>query len=514
MDAAHLAKVADVAEPASFDPGAVVFREGDAADGLYVLESGRVTVSQKLPEAELREGDRPDKIIGLLEKGAYFGEMALLNDEPRSATIQADGACVCLRVDKRSFLSLLGPIRETLEARMPEALSPISPKRSLAPAPKRYAPDIHALAVVKPLGAGGFARVALARDPKTRRLYALKMIAKHRLLSQRPERRTRALKNEKEALEELSHPFVLSLAGSAQDARHCYLLFEACLGGELFGVMQEYGGMPERVAAFYGASVALALQHVHLLGYVYRDLKPENVLLDHLGFVKVCDFGFARKVADRAYTQCGTPDYVAPEMLLKQGVNFAADWWALGVLLYEMVNVSPPFSGPDGDYEETFANILESEPAYPSHFSKPLQKLVEGLLKKDVKDRLGYQRGGAEDVISDAFFGSVDFDALANATRDAGARRFGDATSASADVRGARLALGPPPESRSRTPRRCKPPWSPRLNAPDDASYRRPRGNVFEGSRRRRDGCRADVPRGRVARGRAAEIIEDGASAA
>ena len=120
-----------------------------------------------------------------------------------------------------------------------------------------------------------------------------------------------------------------------------------------------------------------------MLEFVYRDLKPENVLLDAHGFVKLCDFGFAKKVADRTYTQCGTPDYVAPEMLMGQGVNQACDWWALGVLLYEMCASYPPFTDKSGQDMKTFANILKGELAWPddTSFSAPMKGLIEGLLQ-------------------------------------------------------------------------------------------------------------------------------------
>ena len=158
---------------------------------------------------------------------------------------------------------------------------------------------------------------------------ALKCINKKALISAHAKSRTSRLLFEKQALDELHHPFLISMMSAYQDRVNIYLLLDVALGGELYQVMSEVADtMDEPMAKFYTASLTLALQHVHLLEFVYRDLKPENVLLDRHGFVKLCDFGFAKKVVDRTYTKCGTPDYVAPEMLLNQGVNQACDWCA------------------------------------------------------------------------------------------------------------------------------------------------------------------------------------------
>ena len=191
------------------------------------------------------------------------------------------------------------------------------------------------------------------------------------------------------------------------------------MGGELFGLLERMERLPEPMARFYVGSVALAFQHIHHLEYVYRDLKPENVLLDGHGYVKLCDFGFAKKVVDRTYTQCGTPDYTAPEMLLNQGVNQACDWWALGVVVHELVSGYPPFTDGDGEDMKTFAKILKGDLTLPeATFSSTCRDLIRQLLQVKVVSRLGYLKGGADDVLAHPWFADVkfDWDGLVNKT--------------------------------------------------------------------------------------------------
>ena len=151
--------------------------------------------------------------------------------------------------------------------------------------------------------------------------------------------------NEKRIMAETDHPFCIRLIAAYKDRTHLYMVLEICQGGELFSLLQKERKLDEPASAFYGASVMLAFEYLHNRNIIYRDLKPENLLLDGKGYLKVVDFGFAKLIKDRTWTLCGTPEYLAPETIRNKGHGKGVDWWALGILIYEMMTGFPPFCG-------------------------------------------------------------------------------------------------------------------------------------------------------------------------
>jgi serine/threonine protein kinase len=146
------------------------------------------------------------------------------------------------------------------------------------------------------------------------------------------------IKSEKNLLASIQHPFIVNLIESFTDDLNIYLVFELIQGGEIFRLLRKESMFPNDVALFYIAEITLAFEHLHSQKIAYRDLKPENLLIGSDGHLRITDFGFAKKIEDRSYTLCGTPEYLAPEIILQQGHNHAVDWWALGVLLFEMLS--------------------------------------------------------------------------------------------------------------------------------------------------------------------------------
>merc|ERR1719453_2943858 len=163
--------------------------------------------------------------------------------------------------------------------------------------------------------------------------------------------------NEKRIMSEIDHPFIVRLMETFKDDNRLYMVLEFCPGGELFSLLQRERRLNEEAAAFYGCMVMLAFEYLHNLNIIYRDLKPENLMIDAKGYIKVVDFGFAKHIKDRTWTLCGTPEYLAPETIRNKGHGKGVDWWALGILIYEMVVGIPPYNGDTA--MQTYTQILE-----------------------------------------------------------------------------------------------------------------------------------------------------------
>ncbi|KAH7103257.1 Pkinase-domain-containing protein [Auriculariales sp. MPI-PUGE-AT-0066] len=279
-------------------------------------------------------------------------------------------------------------------------------------------PKLADLVVETLLGTGTFAKVLLVRNnnaskrPDLPEFFALKVLRKTEMVRQR---QVDHIKAERLLLSRISHPFIVRLYGAFQDQLNVYLLLPFIPGGELFSHLRNAKRFEPPVARFYLANVVLALRYLHDLGIAYRDLKPENLLLDAQGYVSMTDFGFAKRVEDTTYTTCGTPDYLAPEIIEARGHGPAVDWWACGVLIYEMLVGFPPFCA-----ETTLAvykRALRCDVRWPRangiHIIDPLsQQVTMGFLTVDLARRLGNMNGGAADVMRHPWFAGVDWAAL------------------------------------------------------------------------------------------------------
>jgi len=211
-------------------------------------------------------------------------------------------------------------------------------------------------------------------------------------------------------LAEIDHPFLIKMHGLAQDERYLYIFLDYIAGGELFNYLRSIGNLNNDEAKFYGAQVASMFEYLHSKDIIYRDLKPENLLIDKEGYLKLTDFGFAKHIDGRTYTLCGTPEYLAPEILLQKGHGKPVDWWCLGILIYEMLVGIDPFS--DDDPMAVYQNILKGKIKFPRNFPRDAKSLVKHLLVADLTKRYGNLKGGATDIKEHRWFNMFDWKSL------------------------------------------------------------------------------------------------------
>ncbi|SPJ78294.1 probable protein kinase 1 [Fusarium torulosum] len=259
--------------------------------------------------------------------------------------------------------------------------------------------------LLKVVGKGSFGKVMQVRKKDTNRIYALKTIRKAHIISRSEVAHTLA---ERSVLAQINNPFIVPLKFSFQSPEKLYFVLAFVNGGELFHHLQKEHRFDVNRSRFYTAELLCALECLHGFSVIYRDLKPENILLDYQGHIALCDFGLCKldmKDEDRTNTFCGTPEYLAPELLMGQGYNKTVDWWTLGVLLYEMLTGLPPFY--DENTNEMYRKIL-SEPLHFSDVVPPAAKdLLTKLLNRNPEERLG--ANGSAEIKAHPFFHAIDW---------------------------------------------------------------------------------------------------------
>ena len=254
------------------------------------------------------------------------------------------------------------------------------------------------------IGRGQYGKVVLARKKDTSKLYAVKILKREVLEAKGQLRNTLV---ERSILSRASHPFILGIHYTFQTETRAYMALDYCPGGELFHRLQKVKRLSEQDARAYCAEVILAIEYLHKMNVIYRDLKPENILIDEEGHLRLTDFGLVKENNGfQTYTICGTPEFMAPEILQKQGYGEEIDCWALGVLLYEMLVGNHPFYHPN--HMQMYNNILKAHPQYPEGMSEDAKALITGLLSKLPYKRIG--AGGMQEVKSHPFFKAVDWD--------------------------------------------------------------------------------------------------------
>lgn len=264
--------------------------------------------------------------------------------------------------------------------------------------------------LLKVIGKGSFGKVMQVKKKDTGKIYALKSIRKAHIVNKMEVTHTLA---EKFVLSRVNSPFIVPLKFAFQSSEKLYLVLSFINGGELFYHLQKARRFPLIRAKFYICELLSAIETLHSMNIVYRDLKPENILLDYQGHIALCDFGLCKinmKLDQKTNTFCGTPEYLAPELLLNKGYTRVVDFWTLGVLLYEMLTSLPPFY--DEDVSLMYKKILEDPLIFPSDMDSVTKDLITKLLNRDPAQRLGYH--GVSEIKAHQFFKDIDWEKLNN----------------------------------------------------------------------------------------------------
>lgn len=347
-------KVAKSFEFETFPAGTTIIREGDKGRKFYIIKDGNARVVAAGTE------------VGQLSVGQYFGEMALLDDEVRKASVIAITDCECFALDRPTFQRIVGSL-QSVAGETSKRMEALKGAQETAPAALnlKFA-DLQNLAV---LGSGTFGRVTLVQEKGSKNVYALKTMLKSEIVAHKQQAN---VLNEKNLMMQCNHPFILRLYQTFKDSKKLHMLLEFVQGGELFSVLHtaQSDGVPDNQAKFYAAAVLSALAYLHNKDIAYRDMKPENCLIDRQGYPKLVDFGFAKIIHGKSFTLCGTPEYLAPELVLGRGHNKAVDYWAFGILIFEMQAGYSPFSDPQGmDQVVICKNIVNGRLVFPRNFN-------------------------------------------------------------------------------------------------------------------------------------------------
>jgi len=260
--------------------------------------------------------------------------------------------------------------------------------------------------MTRTLGCGSFGRVKFAKWSKDSKMYAVKFMKKQEIIKLK---QVDHINNEKKLMAQISYPFIVNMVGYCRDDRYVYIIMEVITGGELFTHLRRARKFSDEQSKFYGAQTGAAFAHIHSKNIIHRDLKPENLLLTPQGYSKLTDFGFAKilEPGTRTYTLCGTPEYIAPEVLLNKGHGKPVDWWTLGILIYEMIVGQPPFCDeePMGIYQK----ILAGKVYFPKYFDKNAKALVKKMLTADLSKRYGNLKDGPADILQHKWFSTIDY---------------------------------------------------------------------------------------------------------
>ena len=409
----EMTRLTDLVTEISYGKDEILVEQNQSATkSLYIVRSGHVLIANI------------NGMISDLGPGDYFGEESIQESAQTlsSQTITFKEFTVCGVLTQSAIESVIGSVN-----RLGKSLGPVSCKldRTI---------KLNDIVKFRILGVGTFGKVWLCSHKRDGKPYALKMLNKREIIGHH---QVEGVTREKNIMSSIDHPFVVNLVTTFQDNVSLYMVIELVQGGELFSVIhtEDSDSIPNSHGRFYAACILESLSHLHHRHISYRDLKPENILIDARGFGVIIDLGFAKIVLDKTYTLCGTPEYLSPEIILSKGHDKGVDYWAFGVLIYEMLVGRSPFYSYGTDQVSLFKRIVQVKYQFPSGgiVNEVAQDLIQRLIVRRQANRFGCLARGDMDIRDHSWFSVIDHDAL----------------------------LG----------RRMETPWVPQINDPLDASH-------------------------------------------
>eukprot|EP00585_Thalassiosira_rotula_P004526 CAMPEP_0196160778 /NCGR_PEP_ID=MMETSP0910-20130528/46998_1 /TAXON_ID=49265 /ORGANISM="Thalassiosira rotula, Strain GSO102" /LENGTH=1086 /DNA_ID=CAMNT_0041425717 /DNA_START=1 /DNA_END=3261 /DNA_ORIENTATION=+ len=435
MDLSQLESMAMAAQYQKFEAGAIIVKEGEIGNTFYMITKGEVGVYKKTEggnkkintlgvssffgekgffqvihvvkegeigntfymitkgEVDVYKKSHGNNKIASLGVSSFFGEKALLSYDTRQATCIAATNVECLTLCRDDFVRMLGNLDDVIAGKKTNILN-----RSVKMTPSFFMKQdtylsLSDLKFRRVLGEGAFGKVNLVKSKIDGKLFALKAQSKAHVIEKGSKEK---LITEYRIMSELSHPTIVECYQVFQDRKYIFFLMGLLPGGEVLDLLYKHEKFPESWTRFYGATIVLFFEYIHEQKIAYRDLKPENLVLDENGYCRVVDLGLTKSCNNgKTWTMCGTPDYLAPEIITGKGHDWGVDYWAFGVLLYELCYGMPPFH--DANPMNTAQNVMNGSYSIPPHFSRLLVDLVSQLLTYQSK-RLGGQKAGLETV--------------------------------------------------------------------------------------------------------------------
>ena len=376
-------KLETIAEKIKIDKinnGDNVITQGEEGTRFFIIKSGKVDIFVN------------EKYIRTMNENEYLGERALFFKEPRSATAKAKGDVEVFYLEKEDFI-------QTIEKNLKEFLMN-----------RLYLQDntvqLSDLIFYDLLGSGSYGSVSLVKSKKNNFFYAIKNISTKQILH---EQLHKNLELERSILLQIDHPFIVKLVKTLKDKKYIYFLMEYIKGKELFDVIRDIGLLTKFQTQFYAASMMLAVEYLHERKFIFRDIKPENIMVLDNGYIKVIDFGTAKKIENRAATIIGTPHYMAPEVILGDGYSFQVDYWSIAICMYEFMCGAVPFGENAEEPMDVYLAVINDPLVFPPFVKdKDFKNLMQLMLNKNHLSR--YSKIGQ--ISSHVWFQTFNWDDL------------------------------------------------------------------------------------------------------